>query len=232
MGLAETYDFNLTQDQIVTEALRDIGVLDEVNSEPKAEALLVGRRRLNMIIKNLQVRGIFLWTMETVTVELQAGVSSYALDPKYIGVVQASLRLSDDDTPIEVIRRTDYEGVSNKSETGRPQAVVVDTALDSETGLSTLTLQAYPVPDSNDYTLRVVLDRKLRDFDRSTDNPDAPAWFLRPLVKILAADLGRVYGLPMDIIMDLRREGYTLMEECMHRATDEFESHSGIAGYL
>jgi hypothetical protein len=233
MALATTYDFNLTQDQIVTEALRDIGVMQEVDTAPKAEALQIGRRRLGMILKNLQVRGIFLWAQETFTVPLVAGTSTYALDEKYIGVQRVYLRdSSNNDFDVKLITRDDYEAISDKTNDSRPTHAVVTVALDADTGLSGLSLTVWPVPNDATDSIRVVADRKLKDFDTGLNQPDAPAWFLRPLVKILAADLGRAYGLPMDIIVDLRREGYTLMEECMHRATDEFEDCPGIAGYF
>lgn len=233
MALGTTYDFNLTQDQIVTEALRDIGIIDEVNSEASAGALAIGRTRLNMILKNLQVRGIFLWNTETFGVVLTAGVATYALDPKYIGVQKVYLRDSaSNDFSVDLIGRDAYEGISEKTLAGRPTHAVITTALDATTGLSALSLTVWPVPTDATDSVRVVADRKLKDFDLKSDTPDAPAWFLRPLVKILAADLGRAYGTPMDIIVDLRREGYTLMEECMHKATDEFEDCPTIAGYL
>jgi hypothetical protein len=233
MALGTTYDFNMTQDQIVTEALRDIGVMQETDTAPKAEALVIGRRRLGMILKNLQVRGIFLWTQETFTVALVAGTSAYALDPKYIGVQKVYLRdSSNNDFDVTVISRDEYECISDKTIDSRPTHAVLTTALDATTGLSSLTLTVWPVPNDATDSLRVVADRKLKNFDGALDNPDAPAWFLRPLVKILAADLGRAYGLPLDMIVDLRREGYTLFEECMHRATDEFEDCPTIAGYL
>ena len=56
MALSASYDFNLTRNEIITEAFRDIGVIDEGNDTPTASQLAVGARRLNMIVKNLQVR--------------------------------------------------------------------------------------------------------------------------------------------------------------------------------
>lgn len=234
MALSASYDFNLTRNEIITEALRDIGVIDEGNSTPTADQLAVGVKRLNMIVKNLQVRGIFLWTEVIVATDMVASTATYTLDSKYIGVRDLVIRQSSgNDYPVEIISSETYDGIVDKATTGRPIQAMVTSAIDATTALPSLTLTLWPVPNDSTDDLRARCEKRLQDFDGATNNTDAPTWFLRPLTKILAADLGRAYGVPMDIIGDLRKEGYALLEECLHSSEkNDIEDDSCIQGYF
>lgn len=208
-------DFTLTRNEIVREAFRDIGVLDEANPTLTAEQLAVGVTRLNLIVSNLQSRGIFLWTETDHAITL-TGAESYELPSDVIGVRMAWYNK-------KPIRRVSLEDYRAKPDTvGEPEVVAVY----AEDGL--LRVCVWPKASSGELVCRV--ERRLKDFDRFDSQLDAPNWFMRPLIKILAADLGRSYGIPLDVILDLRREGYALFEEGLHK-TEDSEDISVIGGY-
>jgi hypothetical protein len=66
MALSGSYDWTLTRDDIIAQALEDIQVV-KVNETPNSDQLTVASRRLNGIVKRLQNEDIFLWTREWVT---------------------------------------------------------------------------------------------------------------------------------------------------------------------
>lgn len=230
MALGTTYDFNLIRNQILEEAFRDIGVLEESGSL-SGDQLSIGNKRLHMIMRNLEARGIFLWCDETVTVPLVVSQAVYTLDAKYLSVRQALRRNSTStDVQVECISRGTYDAIASKTSAGPPYWLVQQMVMDTTTGLSNVVLTLYPVPNDATETLVVRAERKMKDFDLIQTEADAPSWFIRPLIKILAADLGRAYQRSNDVIADLRREGYALFEECMHRNV-EVEDDSTISGY-
>lgn len=62
MGTSGSYDWTLTRDEIITDALEDLGA-----SNPNTTLRGQAARKLNGIVKTLRTRHIHLWTVEWVT---------------------------------------------------------------------------------------------------------------------------------------------------------------------
>ncbi|MCK5607965.1 hypothetical protein KAR91_39155 [Candidatus Pacearchaeota archaeon] len=63
MPTSGSFDWTLTRDEIIRQAMEDIGAIDVGNS-PSTEEIAVGSRRLNGIVKRLQHNHVALWTLE------------------------------------------------------------------------------------------------------------------------------------------------------------------------
>ena len=72
--------YSRTRDQIVSFALRKIGVL-ELGVTPNATEVTNAVEALDMMIKSWVTKGIKLWTLQEVTIPLTASTSSYIIGP-------------------------------------------------------------------------------------------------------------------------------------------------------
>ncbi len=63
MALSGTTDFNLTVDEIIQEALENVGAVPE-GDNPSTEANITARRSLNLLMRWLETKGVRLWKIE------------------------------------------------------------------------------------------------------------------------------------------------------------------------
>jgi hypothetical protein len=89
---------------------------------------------------------------------------------------------------LKQISLSDYQDIEDKSSTGIPQVIAVDSG-------ATGNLYLYPVPDAA-YTLRYMGIEMLKDFDTSTDTPDFPVQWIDAITYGLADSLADEYLLP------------------------------------
>jgi len=101
------------------------------------------------------------------------------------------------DTPVDVISRTQYEGITSKGTDAQPtQAHYSATLLDG-------TLYLDSEPTSSTYVLRIVYISTIEDFDASADTPDYDQnWYL-PLVLGLEEQTAMAFG-RTDLIPTIR----------------------------
>ena len=201
MATSGTYDFTVTRDEIVTAALRKIGVVD-AGETPTSDELSDGAEDLNIMVKgwmapnNFIAKGLKLWQRARASLTLSASIS-FDLKPSGgdcdiqipVAIISAVLRDSDDnDTVLEPMSFEQYEALGNKTDTGTPSRYYY------ERSLSTGTLYLDVIPDDTTDTIEFVYLQVLEDFDSSTDNPDFPQEWYEPLVYNLALRLAPDYG--------------------------------------
>lgn len=124
-----TNDFNLTRDELIAMAYEDIKVKAE--GEPlSADLLSTGIKKLNLIIREHDLAGKHLWAIATAptSIPLVANTFVYTsangLPTTVLQMVSASYRdATGTDTPLHVLTTEQYEGQSNKTETGDPRWV-------------------------------------------------------------------------------------------------------------
>lgn len=93
------------------------------------------------------------------------------------------------DTPLSEIARTDYARLSDKDAEGAPNV----WHYDRQYGQGRLYI--WPVPDDdNDYTLQLVYDRLVQDFDDTANEPDFPVEWFDVLSWNLADRIALKYG--------------------------------------
>ena len=79
MATSNSSDFNLTRNEIIEEAFREIGVKTP-NRTLTAEEMNDGARTLNLYIKYLISQGFFLWKTKQATLFVASNQSSYIID--------------------------------------------------------------------------------------------------------------------------------------------------------
>lgn len=110
------------------------------------------RRSFNLITLEWQNRGLNLWTINSGTISLTAGTSTYTMPAGTIDIIEHQIRTGTGtnqvDTDIQRISVSTFAKISAKNTQGKPSQVFVQRLASS----TTLTL--WPVPDSADtYTL-------------------------------------------------------------------------------
>ena len=132
------------------------------------------RRSLNMIAAEWANRGLNLWTIESATITLNPGVSTYNLPADNIDMLDTIIRVSSGgsnfDYPLSRIGVTDYATLPNKGTTGRPLQIYVQRK-------NAQSFIVWPVPDQT-YTMLYWRMRRIQDANSATDTMDMPVRFV------------------------------------------------------
>lgn len=216
MTTSSTYTWELTRDQIITDALRKVGAIDE-ETTPTATQLTIGARTLNGVAKVLAGSvGMPLWAIDETSFSLTAtasyliGVGQTVNVPKPIKILQAWKTTNSIDTPVRIISIDEYNNLANKASTGTP------VNLSYEPELVTGTIKIYPVPDTysiSNTTIKIRYHRQFQDFTAASETPDFPQEWHLPLTYHLAYALAPDYGTPTTDKKDLLSQAtmYTQM---------------------
>jgi hypothetical protein len=208
--------YTVTRDQIITLALRKLGVL-EIGSSPDADTVSNAAMSLNLIIKQLSTDGLKLWKVSEIIVPLTSGQTQYtlggststlmydALNPtvaitdKPLKVIQGFYRNLQStpsvDTPVMLVSKQEYNVLGSKFSTGTANTIFYDPR--KLNGV----LYVYLTPDLNAQTniqLHIVAQMPLDDLTTALEVPDFPNEWMNCLVWNLADQLSLEYGVPMN----------------------------------
>jgi len=202
MTTSSSYDWEMTRDQIITDAYAACGAIDE-NDTLNAAQTTKGARVLNGIIKTMSGPvGMPLWAITTKSFALTANTATYTIgvgqtvdSPKPIKIIQAWHRdtTTNFDTPVNVVSLDTYNRLGNKFVDATPVQLAYDPLI------STGIIYIYPEPDSYSVANRQIwirYQRPFQDFDASSDTPDFPTEWDLPLVYSLAVALAPSLGVP------------------------------------
>ena len=209
MATSGVYTWEMTRDQIITDALRKVGAIDE-ESTPTAAQLTLGARALNGVIKTLAGSvGMPLWAIDETSITLTAtptytiGIGQTVNVAKPIKIIQAWRY--DSTIPggpeIRVISQHDYNRLPNKAITGTPIQIAY------EPGLTSGVVSVYPTPDSYSITntvIKIRYHRQFQDFSAAGDTPDFPVEWHLPVTFHLALAISPDYGVPKQDKQDLK----------------------------
>tara|TARA_R110002074_G_scaffold169392_2_gene331061 strand:- start:13 stop:564 length:552 start_codon:yes stop_codon:yes gene_type:complete len=169
-------------------------------------------------------RGINLWTVEQVSLDLVSGTSSYPLNSFDVDVLEAVVRVYDStssstfsDISIERISRSEYLGVPDKSTTGRPSQYFVDRK-------ETPVLKLYPTPDDRTtYKFISYRIQRIDDVTASAQDQEVPSRFVQCMT------LGLAYQLCLK--RNPQKAGLVKVdyEESFNRAADEDRDRASIS---
>lgn len=178
--------FAMTARDMVTQAMREIGVLAS-GEDPSSDELADGILRLNSMLKSYAAKGVNLWRDTDGEVTLLEGVAIAPL-PDALSVSSARLVLEDTvDRLMAEWPREDLLAMPNKSVTGEP---IVYAILTTTAGIS---MQLYPVP-ARDVTVRYSYARATATIANPTDAVDIPPMFQEAIWKMLAVRLAPTFG--------------------------------------
>ena len=174
MATSGTKTFSLDTGEVIEEAYELAGL--ELRTGYDSET---ARRSLNIMFADWSNRGVNLWTVAQVSLDLTSGTSSYTLNAHDIDVLEAIVRVYDStssstysDVSLSRINRLDYLNLPDKTATGRPSQFFVDR---QETPI----LYLYPTPDSvTTYKFISYRMQRIDDVTASAQDQEVPSRFI------------------------------------------------------
>lgn len=209
MATSGTTNWNLDVDELCLDAWDMVGGQPILGYDGR-----LARRCLNLLLTEIQNRGISLWSIPSapIVLPLVAAQKDYTLDPKYIDVIDGVIRFQGIDLSTERLSLDRYLQVPNKSMTGRPIQWV------SNRQISGIILSFYFIPDTDNYDFVYWPFSKLDDVTAPTQTVDAPTRYLPALSAGLAYYLSlRRQGVPDNKKIMLK----ALYEEQLNWAMEE-----------
>ena len=219
--------YTVTRDQIITLALRKLGVL-EIGSTPDPDTVSNAAMSLNLLIKQLSTDGLKLWKVSELIIPLIAGQTQYilggsistlmydALNPtvaitdKPLKAIQGFYRNLQStpaiDTPVMLVSKQEYNVLGSKFSTGTANTIFYDPR--KLNGV----LYVYLTPDLNAQTnleLHIIVQLPLDDLNTALDIPDFPNEWMNCLVWNLADQLSLEYGVPMNTRQEISQRAMT-----------------------
>ena len=218
MATSGSKSFSLDTAEVIEEAYELAGL--EMRTGYDAAT---ARRSLNIMFSDWANRGINLWTVEQVSLDLTSGTSSYTLNPYDVDVLEAIVRVYDStssstfsDITIERISRSEYLSIPDKTTTGRPSQYFVERK-------ETPVLKLYPTPD-NATTYKFISYRvqRIDDATASAQDQEVPSRFIQCMT------LGLAYQLCLK--RNPQKAGLLKLdyEESFKRAADEDRDRASI----
>ena len=186
MAVSGSFDFNMTRNEIIADALYNIQAIP-IGHTPSAKDIAISGRMLNRLIKELQSDHVFLNAVTQRTFDTVATEASVQLAEgvkKVIGT--PNLRIDGNDTPLNVISRQGYDSVVTKGSLGQPEDVFIDYST------SPPTMWFNATPDAI-YAVVYRSEDILDDMDNAADNPQLPQTALTMLVEGLSWKLCNPY---------------------------------------
>ena len=179
MATSGTTSFNMDFTEIAEEAWERAG--SEMRS---GYDLRTARRSMNLLMIEWQNRGINMWTIDEGEVSLTSGTVEYDLPADTIDLMEHVIRTgtgtNQQDLTISRISVSTYASIPNKNNTGRPIQIWIERLRDNPK------FKVWPVPDSNNYTLKYWRMRRIQDAGAGVETSDMTFRFLPCLVAGLA----------------------------------------------
>lgn len=141
---ARTNDFNLTRNELIELAYKQVGVMEDGDSL-RASLLTDGVKWLNLIVRQLADEELYLHGQQTDSLTLVANQWVYTENDSLPTNIQRLISCqyrdaSASDHPVTVIDRLGYEAITNKVSTGDPEKVF----LSDGTNFSERSLYVWP----------------------------------------------------------------------------------------
>lgn len=188
-GPSGTYDFSLTNAEIVTSAY---ALLQIRRPSLLAEHLTDARIQLNLLLSSWSNLQVNLFNVDLVSVPLIAGQATYSVPASTIMVLDAYLSFNGaplSNRLIFPISRTEYASYSNPTAQGTPSVFWFDR-------LRAPTMTLWLVPDAtSSYTLNYYRCYQNQDANLPAgETPAIPYRWLDAMVTGLAARLAKIYA--------------------------------------
>jgi hypothetical protein len=205
MALSASFDFTANRDEIIEEALENIGVKsigDSVDTDVHQSVV----RTFQLMLKSLQEKGLILWSWREGQLPLVADTLSYtlgtggtAIDVLLTTAIENPLEINDvrlrdssgNERPCNIISLSEYNNYVNKAAEGK----IVNVAL--HPGLSSSILHVWPVNDSTTDVLRFQYKRPIDDVDSDDNNIAFPVECMEAVTLQLTARLAGKFQLPL-----------------------------------
>ena len=203
MATGTTTNYEATRDEIIRDALANVGAVGP-DVTPKQAQLLHAARALNRVVKSIDAEGAFLWRIVRRTATLTSGTDNFSPATDVIAVDEpmrytrsGSAQASSVIVPMS---RDEYMALPIRTNTGTPERYFLERTL-----AQPVKVYMHPVPNQTSATCEYAAVLRSLDFDTGANTPDFwPDW-TACLVDGLTAELAAAYGQP-DLIPLYRKK--------------------------
>lgn len=222
MATSGSTNWSLNRNQVITGALRKLGVLPS-GGTPTAAQISDANDALNALVKAFQADGMPLWKITSTTFTTVDGTGSYTIGPlqtinavKPLRVIQAFYQESGGTSlPMTVYNRYDYNLLLASSTEGTPIALYYHPLL------TTGTVRLWPTPDDSTTNITIHYQAPYEDMDNSTDDFDFPSEWIQALIYNLAWSMAPEYGIPPTDRGILQKEAQYWHDYALSMGTEE-----------
>lgn len=190
MATSNSTTFNLAFDDICEEAYSRCG-MQFGDTERGGYDIRNARRSANLLSLEWSNKSLNLWTVDSQTLALSAGVRSYTLPADTFAVLDTAIRTTvggpaqTTDLTISPMSFPEYLMQTNKFTQGRPLQYYVERAT------AAITLYLWPIPDALlPYTLYYYRIRRIQDVNTIQNTMDIPAQYLPAFNSGMAFQIG------------------------------------------
>jgi len=178
MATSGTRSFNLNAATAIEEAYELAGLEYRTGYDG-----VTARRSMNIMFADWSNRGVQLWEVESVSLTLTEGQTSYTLNEYDIDILDAVIRRTvnsqQTDFQIDRIDRNEYLNIPNKTTKARCTQYYVERT-------TTPTLYVWPAPDNSTDVFVSYRWKRIQDITASVNDTDIPSRFMPCLVSGLA----------------------------------------------
>jgi len=219
-----TFDKTFAIDEIIEEAYERLGIQGVSGYQLKS-----ARRSLNILFQEWANRGLHYWEVANNNITLVADQATYTMFRSTADgtssatavygvddILESSYRISNVDTPLTKINRSQYQALSNKTSTGTPSQYFVQRFIDKVT----ITLYLTPGSSEAGKFLNYYYVKRIQDVGDYTNATDVPYRFVPCMASGLAFYLAQKFKPQMVQQMKL------LYEDELQRALAEDGSSS------
>jgi hypothetical protein len=204
MSLSGDTTFDVTRDQIISDALAMVGAIGPGKDATGREREFAARA-LNRICKSIDAEGKFLWRRARRSLSLTAGTATYSLgaDVMWIddeGNYRTSAAATSRVPRIQAISLQDFIALTDRSQQGTPIKFITEHTLTAP-----LSITFWPVPDTTGAVFEYVACLRASDYDTGANTGDYPSRWGQALVLGLAAAMAPAYS-QMALGRDLLRQ--------------------------
>jgi hypothetical protein len=211
MSTSGNTSWELTRDDIISAALRKIGVLAE-GQVATSEQVTNAAQALNSLVALFETKGMPLWKRVEQTIAPILGQQAYTV-ANAVKVPQVVLRYINNSTQYELIAKSEYD--FNQLPRGTVNAGIA-VHYYFQPGIENGTLNIWPVPDAGmvaNNSLMVVKQKEFDGFFAAGETPDFPPYYTDALIYTLASRLAPEYGVPLTDRQLLKQEAKDYTDE-------------------
>ncbi len=197
MAVGTTDTFVSTRDEIISDALANLGVIGP-GEDATGPSRTHAARRLDAIVKELDSKGQFLWRLSRLTTTTSASTATVTISALAIDIDEP-IRYTKSGATAAVtltpMTRDEYMALPDRTITADvPSRYFIEKTLSG--GRASITLYLYPEPEDANDTVEYAAFLRAKDFNTGSTNPDFPSSWTRCLGFILTADLAPTYKQP------------------------------------
>lgn len=195
MATSGTTSYQPTAQRLIDLALTDIGVAGQstgVDPNLRAQALDI----LNLLLKELDAEGAFLWNIQRRTLSLTSGVSSYVLSNDVRDLDQPARYTPAGGTygsQVTPMARDEYMSLPDRTITGPVYRYYPEKGLGTS-GIQFLTLYLFPVPPNTGDSLEYAACLRMQDVTTLSQTLPLPQNWFNAIRTGLAAELAPSFG--------------------------------------